>query len=252
MRRCLIACTLVFAGGSWFVHAQQAPPKEPAATPAAVRQPAAKAVPFTATVDNIMRGPKLIGSAPSAVRFSPDSSKIYFSWQKPDEERPTTWVVNRDGSGLKQLTPEEMGQIQTAPTGRPDRAHKRLLGTAGGDIVVYDAATGARRPLMRTAANESNPRWARKDTAVTFMRDGNLYLMTLDAAATTPTEVQLTEVAGEPAAGGARGAMGAGAAAGQRGAGGPAQAQGGQGGLTDSQRLLRDEEQRLFEYLEAA
>jgi hypothetical protein len=37
-----------------------------------------------------MRGPKLIGNAPSAIRWAPDSSQIYLSWQKPGETRADT------------------------------------------------------------------------------------------------------------------------------------------------------------------
>ena len=260
MRRFTIALALC-AAATWMVGAQQAPPAQaPAkagqAAPAAATKPAAKPVPFTLSVDGIMKGQKLIGSAPSAIRFSPDSSKIYFSWQKPDEERANTWVVNRDGSDLKQLTAEDVRQIPPAPTGRADRARKRLLAAEGGNVVIYDLATNARRLLVKTSAAESNPRWARNDTAVTFMRDGNLYLMSLDASA-SPTEVQLTDVvsatdsAGAAAAGGGqRGAMGGGAGMGQRGAtGGAPQAQGGQAALTDAQRLLREQELKLIEYL---
>jgi dipeptidyl aminopeptidase/acylaminoacyl peptidase len=253
MRRFLSVCVLMVACGAWFLEAQQPPPKTEAAKPAAAAQKAeTRTAPFTATVDNIMRGQKLIGNAPTAVRFSPDSSKIYFSWQKPNEDRANTWVVNRDGSDLKQLTPEEVRQAPTTPTGRLDRARKRLLAAEGGNLVIYDLATNARRLLVKTSATESNPRWARNDTAVTFMRDGNLFLVSLDASAST-TEVQLTDVAAAPepgaaaGAGGGRGAMGGGG--GQRGGaqgGGAAQ---GQAGLTESQRILRDEELKLIEHL---
>jgi hypothetical protein len=65
-----------------------------------------------------MKGDKLIGSAPTAVRWAPDSSKIYFSWQKPNEDRPNTYSVNRDGADLKQLTPDEVRQIPTTRAGR--------------------------------------------------------------------------------------------------------------------------------------
>ena len=261
MRRVTIALALC-AAATWMVGARQAPPaqapaKAAQAAPAATVKPAARPVPFTLSVDGLMRGQKLIGSAPSAVRFSPDSSKIYFSWQKPDEERANSWVVNRDGSDLKQLTPEEARLIPPAPAGRADRARNRLLNAEGGNIVIYDLATGARRLLVKTSAAESNPRWARNDTAVTFMRDGNLYLMSLDAT-TSPTEVQLTDVvsaadsAGAAATGGGqRGAMGGGTGTGQRGtAGAPPRAQAGQAGLTDAQRLLREQELELIEYLE--
>jgi dipeptidyl aminopeptidase/acylaminoacyl peptidase len=260
MRRFTIALALC-AAATWMVAAQQAPPaqapaKAAQAAPAATAKPAAKPVPFTLSVDGIMRGQKLIGNAPSAVRFSPDSSKIYFSWQKPNEERANTWVVNRDGSDLKQLTPEEVRQIPSVPAGRADRARKRLLAAEGGNIVIYDLPTSARRLLVKTSAAESNPRWARNDTAVTFMRDGNLYLISLDASA-SPTEVQLTDVvsATDPAGGaatggGQRGAMGGGTGMGQRGAtAAPPQTQGSQAGLTDAQRALREQELKLIEYL---
>jgi acetyl esterase/lipase len=263
MRRFLTVIVLC-AAFTWLVRAQQpqAAPQAPAKPQAPTAQaspakPAAKPAPFTLTVDNIMRGDKLIGTAPSGVRWAPDSSKIYFSWQKPNEDRANTYSVNRDGSDLKQLTSEEVRQLPTAPTGRFDRARKRLLTAEGGNIVVYDVATNGRRLLMKTASMESSPRWARNDTAVTFIRDGNLFLMTLEPSGTAPTEVQLTDVvAAGDAAAGARGAAGGAAAAGQRGG---AQGQGAQGaggarggadqGVTDSQRVLRQEEQKLIEHL---
>src|SRR5512135_2056819 len=170
MRRFLTVCTILSAAGAFFLHAQQPVPKATAA----------KAAPFTLSVDSIMSGTKLVGNAPTAVRFLPDSSKIVFSWQKPGEDRASTYVVNRDGTGLKLLTAEEARALPTAPVGRFDRARKRLVVAEGGNVVIYEVASGARRQLMKTAAIESNPRWARGDTAVTFIRDNNLFLMTLD------------------------------------------------------------------------
>ena len=99
-----------------------------------------------------MRGPKLIGIAPTGIRWAPDSSKIFFSWQKPGEERAQTYSVSRDGSDLRQLSAEEARQIPAAPTGRPDRTRKRLLMAENGDIVIYDVAAKTRRTLARTAS----------------------------------------------------------------------------------------------------
>ncbi len=209
--------------------------------------PAAKPPVMTLTVDSIMRGPALVGSSPSNVRWSADSSKIYFSWQKAGAERTGTFVVNRDGSGLRELTEQEAGDLDTPPTGRPDQAGRRLLTTESGDIVIYDAASGARRQVTRTAAAESNPRWVRRDTAITFQRDGNLYLMSLEAQGDAPSLVQLTDIvaAGEGPAPGRAG--GAGRAGGDGRAGGA----GRQGGAqeTEAQRLLREEELKLIEFL---
>ena len=103
------------------------------------------------TVDSIMRGPKLVGTAPSAIRWSKDSTKVYFSWQRASDERSATWSVKRDGTGLVQLTPEEVRGIDAPQTGRLDRARRRALVAEGGDVVIVDVATGARRYVTRTS-----------------------------------------------------------------------------------------------------
>ena len=241
MRRLVTVLVLTFVATSWMAAEPQ--------------QSASKTAQPMLTVDSIMRGPALIGASPSAIRWSRDSSKIYFNWQKAGEERSNTWSVNRDGTGLKELSAEENRAIELPRTGRYDRARRRLLDTENGDVVIYDAQSGARRQITRTAATETGPRWARNDTAVTFTRDGNLYLMSLEAGEAV-TFAQLTDiVAAPPAAGaGAAGARGggAGAAGGRGGAAGGARG-GGTGGAqtgdTDAQRLLREQERLLIEFL---
>jgi len=161
--------------------------------------PAAKPAVMAMTIDSIMRGPALVGASPSNIRWSKDSSKIYFSWQKAGTETAATFVVNRDGTGLKELTTAEAANLDTPQTGRPDRARRRLLTTEAGDIVIYETATGTRRQVTRTTAAETNPRWVRNDTAITFQRDGNLHLLSLDASV-TPNLVQLTDIVAADAA----------------------------------------------------
>jgi len=106
------------------------------AAPAPGAARAASATPPTSmlTVDSIMRGPKLVGNAPTNIRWSKDSSKIYFSWQKAADDRAETYVVNRDGSGLAPFT----GTPDVAVTGRFDRAHRRVVLVDSGDIAIVD------------------------------------------------------------------------------------------------------------------
>ena len=241
MRKLTIIVAFALATSAW-IAADQNPAPAPAQGP-------------MLTVDSIMRGPKLVGAPPSAVRFSRDSTKVYFNWQKATDERSATWVVNRDGTGLKMMTPEEVRTIDAPRTGRFDRARKRLLNVENGDVVIYDAATNSRRWVTRTSAAESAPRWARGDKAVTFTREGNLFVVSLEATAgaESPALAQLTDIipAPEPVAqtagaraggGGAGGAVGA---AGGRGAGG----RGAAAAETEAQRLLREQERALIEFL---
>ena len=56
--------------------------------------------PFELTVDNIMRGPRLVGYPPSGVYWSQDSQRVYFRWKQADEPRLKEmglYVVTRDG-----------------------------------------------------------------------------------------------------------------------------------------------------------
>src|SRR5690242_10882482 len=62
---------------------------------------------FELTVDSIMRGPKLVGYPPNGLRWSGDSSRLYFEWRRPADDMVSTWVVGRDGGEPRKLTDEE-------------------------------------------------------------------------------------------------------------------------------------------------
>jgi dipeptidyl aminopeptidase/acylaminoacyl peptidase len=171
---------------------------------------------FALTVDSIMRGPDLVGYAPEGLRWSAESQELYFEWRKPGEEEATTYVVGREGGAPVRLTDE---QKKTTPpvAGRWDKAHRRVVFIDNGDVVLLDAE-GARRQITRTTGPESNPRWARRDTAITYVRDGNLFIVPADGAGSAIVE-QLTDVAPKKT----------------------------DPRLTDSQKFIRDEEEKLIE-----
>ena len=65
---------------------------------------------FALTIDNIMRGPGLVGFEPAGVRWSYDSSTIYFQWKQYTDKiiaPMDTYAVNRDGSAQRKLTDAE-------------------------------------------------------------------------------------------------------------------------------------------------
>src|SRR3954452_11670445 len=171
--------------------------------------------PLPLTVDSIMRGPKLVGYPPTGLRWSGDSARLYFEWRRPGEDEASTWVVNRDGSGLKELSDEESRSVP-AVNAVWDKAHRRALFVDEGDIVIVDSTSGARRQITRTSGAEANPRWARHEAAVTFTRDNNLFLVPLESGEIA----QLTDV--QPRKRDPRD--------------------------TDSQKFIKDEEQKLIEH----
>src|SRR5215469_15582481 len=204
---------------------------------------------FQLTIDNIMRGPNLVGTEPAQVRWSGDSSKIYFQWKQAGDSiiAPLdTYVANRDGSGLRKLSDEEARTVP--PAVGVDVNEDRTLGvySDSGDIFVVENATGKRRQLTKTSDAETNPRFLPDGHRITFVRGGNLYVMSLDNGDLE----QLTDIR-PAAAGGAAPAAGAGGGRGGRGGGG------GRGGAaasssdepkgTDAQEYLKKEQREMFD-----
>ncbi len=182
---------------------------------------------FELTIDNIMRGPELYGYEPDAIRWSGDAQRIYFQWKQtgehpsnPSDKKMETYVVNRDGSGLRKLSEEE-ARLAPPASGSRTRDRKRMVYAAAGDIFIYNFSTGTRRQLTKTEEAESDPHFTHDEKRVTFTRSGNLYAMSLD----TGMLEQMTEIGPESAAGAA--------AKEKRG--------------TDSQEFLKKQERELIE-----
>jgi dipeptidyl aminopeptidase/acylaminoacyl peptidase len=178
--------------------------------------PAGKSDKLQLTVDSIMRGSDLVGYPPDGLRWSPDSQKLYFDWRKPGEEEPSTYWVSRTGGTPTRLDDAQKKNVPPA-NGRWDDAHKRVVFADRGDIVMLDGS-GTRRWITRTTAGESNPRWVRNDTAVSYVREGNLFIVPVDGTGTAIVQ-QLTDVAPKRT----------------------------ERRVTDSQRFIRDEQEKLLE-----
>ncbi|HEV8347336.1 MAG TPA: prolyl oligopeptidase family serine peptidase [Vicinamibacterales bacterium] len=145
--------------------------------------------PFELTVDSIMRGPKLVGYPQTGLRWSGDSSRLYFEWRRPGDEEAATYIVDRGSDTPRKLTDDER---RSAPpvNGAWDKAHRRVLFADQGDIAMVDSIANTRRQITRMTGAESSPRWARRESAVTFTRDNNLFIVPLDTGAIE----QLTDV----------------------------------------------------------
>lgn len=137
---------------------------------------------FELSVESIMRGPKLVGSAPSGLRWSGDSKELYFEWRKPGEDEASTYAVSREGGEPRKLSDAERKLVPPAFGAQWDAARRRVVFSEGGDLVLLDTVTRTRRQLTRTTGGESNPRWVRGETAISFVREGNLFVFPLDGS----------------------------------------------------------------------
>jgi dipeptidyl aminopeptidase/acylaminoacyl peptidase len=196
------------------------------------------------TVDHIMRGPGLVGYEPAQVRWSGDSRQIYFQWKQAaqKEDAPMdTYVVERDGSGLRKLSDEE---AKLAPPAFGELSHDKRLAAyvRDGDIFIYDNTSGKTRQVTKTSDAESSPRFLRGDKRIAFTRANNLYVLSLEDGSLA----QMTDIRAEAAtptaapAGGGRGG---------RGGGAPPTAAGQPPRGTDSQEWIKKEQKDLLEVI---
>ncbi len=140
---------------------------------------------FALTIDNIMRGPGLYGYEPSGVRWSGDGERIYFQWKQASDPRlkpADTYVVGRDGSGLRKLSDAE-AKLAPPAAGDSTRDRKRTVYSRDGDIWLYDAGAGTTRQVTNTEEIESNPHFTHDEKRVAFTRANNLYVVALDSGA---------------------------------------------------------------------
>ncbi|HEV3470740.1 MAG TPA: prolyl oligopeptidase family serine peptidase [Pyrinomonadaceae bacterium] len=214
------------------------------AAPARAQVPPKK---FELTVDSIMRGPDLVGYPPTGVVWSRDSRRLFFRWKRAGEPRlkePDTYVVGRDGAGLRKLSEEEARRTAPPASGEPSKDKTLTVFTEDGDVYLYDHAKGERRRVTRTVEAESNARFTRDQRRVYFTRQNNLYVMSLDGGSLE----QLTDIR---VAGTAAPAQAAGASAATSVGGGPqvqlSASVAPRAGAGENQEVLRKEERSLIE-----
>jgi dipeptidyl aminopeptidase/acylaminoacyl peptidase len=195
-----------------------------------------------------MRGPNLVGTEPAQVRWSGDGSKIYFQWKRaadPIIAPLDTYVVNRDGTGLRKLSDEEARLAPPAPAGpgaTVETSEDRTVSvySEAGDIFVFDNTTGKKRQVTKTSDAETNPRFlSGAEHRISFIRGDNLYVMSLDKGELE----QLTDIRPAAAVGSATPAAGG---RGGRG-GGRGAVSGDEPKGTDAQEYLKKQQRDIFD-----
>jgi dipeptidyl aminopeptidase/acylaminoacyl peptidase len=91
--------------------------------------------------------------------LSPDGSQLAFVADTTGSNQ--VWVMNMDGSGLRQITDDAYEGID--PTWSPDGRRIAYVGFGEGtnrDLFVVDVATGKTRPIVKGPRDPWNPQWS--------------------------------------------------------------------------------------------
>ena len=129
------------------------------------------------------RGP---GAGPASDPvWSPDGRKIAFVRLN---KRLGVYVVNADGSGMRNLTPKPMGAAYAAPAWSPDGRKIAFASERDGNSEIYlmNADGSGQRSLTRDLAYDGDPAWSPDGRKITFVsnRDGRyaVYVMNADGS----------------------------------------------------------------------
>jgi dipeptidyl aminopeptidase/acylaminoacyl peptidase len=152
-------------------------------TAAASAQSAATWVPapvrgqaFQLSIRNIMRGPELVGEAPTGVRWTDDSRWVYFRWRPGGlawNAEPSLYRVAARGGEPEQLTDaqaDEAAPLIAPGDLSPDGRWR--VSTVRGDLWLVDRRTMKTRRLTHTQAAEGSPVFSSDGKSVLY-REGN-------------------------------------------------------------------------------
>lgn len=125
-----------------------------------------------------MRDPKWMGVAPSNVRWSDDSKKVYFDWNPKNNERDDKFYITPTSLKPREVSKEEQRDM-SPENGSWNK--KRTLKTfeRNNDIYLIDVKSGEVTQLTNTTDREDNPVFTGDESAIVFQKDNNLYQLGL-------------------------------------------------------------------------
>jgi len=131
------------------------------------------------SIEKIMRDPKWIGVAPSNIRWSDDSKKIYFNWNPENADRDQLFAI----TPIKHKPEKVSIDAQKAlipEYGEWNKKRTIKLFEKNGDIWLSDLKTGKIQQLTNTVDRESSATFSGDESKVIFQRGENLYSLKIN------------------------------------------------------------------------
>jgi len=146
------------------------------------------------TIDNIMEGNALTGTAPSGLMWSYDGKRLYFNWKKPDAEKAALFMVTSKNPIPQQIEMEELlkfpplvsstgfsyrGRFGIGLNIKYNKNRNKALLVRNGDIFLMSLPSGKINRLTATDGTETGVGFTFWEDSVFFTRGDNLFLISL-------------------------------------------------------------------------
>ncbi|MDP9076700.1 MAG: prolyl oligopeptidase family serine peptidase [Bacteroidota bacterium] len=131
------------------------------------------------SIEKIMRDPKWIGVAPSNIRWSDDSKKIYFNWNPENADRDQLFAITPSNIKPEKVSIEEQKAL-IPEYGEWNKKRTIKLFEKNGDIWLSDLKTGKIQQLTNTVDRESSATFSGDESKVIFQRGENLYSLKIN------------------------------------------------------------------------
>jgi dipeptidyl aminopeptidase/acylaminoacyl peptidase len=156
--------------------------------------PGLSAQDFELTVASIMRGPELVGSDPSFVRWTDDGEWIYFRWKPGGQEwheEPEFHRVPAGGGTPEAVSEEHMDSVGVYLASGDYSRDRRLKAVSHqGDLWLIDRSSGRAQRLTDTEEAERSPTFSADGATIYFLRGDDVFALSRETGALR----QLTEV----------------------------------------------------------
>ena len=125
------------------------------------------------SLKRIFSKPPIAGSPPHSQEISPDGRTVFFSWEDTLSGRSRRWMINADGSALRQMPDTLVGETEWSPDG------SAVACVRSGDIFLTDRTFRKFDRLTRTESYEGNLHYTRDGKMLGFSYDRKIVALPL-------------------------------------------------------------------------
>jgi dipeptidyl-peptidase-4 len=151
------------------------------------------------TLDQVVQAGAITGTAPSALSWAPDGRTLAFAWDSGGGAPREVWLVAHDGRNRRALT--SFGALPAASGNRDGvrelawrRDGRALFALRGESLVRLDVASGAVETVAAVGRDAHDLALAPAGRLAAYLRDGDVWVVSVDGAAGTAMPRKLTSV----------------------------------------------------------